>query len=69
MQESIPYHPLASSMSVRGGRDVGAAARVGGSLYSEVQYIMGNGDMGPHFPVNKQKWLKTLPSHNFVGGR
>ena len=36
---------------------------------SEVQCIMVNGHMGPLSHVDKQTCMKTLPSHNFVGGR
>ena len=32
----------------------------GGELYSEVQYITGNGNTGPPLPV------QTLLSHNFI---
>ena len=39
-------------------------ARAGGDLYGEVQYIMSNG----HIWTDRQTWLKTLPSLNFVGG-
>ena len=41
--------------------------RLRGTLYSEVQYIMGNGHMG--LPMDIQTRMKTLPSRNFVGGR
>ena len=52
--------------------DVWGGVRVrGGVLYSEVQCIMGKGDMGS--PLDRitdgQTRLKTLPSSNFVGGR
>ena len=39
------------------------------ALYSQVQCIMGNGHMGtPCKQADRQTWLKTLPSHNFIGG-
>ena len=37
-----------------------------GDLFSEVQCIVGNVTWGP--PVNRQTWMKTLPSRNFGGG-
>ena len=52
-----------------GGRDPQVPCPEGagvGSLYSEVQCIMGNGHMGP---VDRQTRVKTLPSRNFAGGR
>ena len=43
----------------------------GWSLYGEVEYIMGNGHMGPPDPQqnDRQTPVKILPSRNFVGGR
>ena len=41
------------------------------SLYSEVQCIMGNDHMRPQLVdrmIDRQIGLKTLPSHNYVGG-
>ena len=36
--------------------------------YNEVQYIMGNGHMGPpHSPCGQTDTTETLPSRNFVG--
>ena len=56
-------------MSVAGGR---GGPRGVGFLYSEVQGIMGNGQMVTP-PVDRQNdrhiRLKTLPSRNFVGRR
>ena len=41
----------------------------GGALYSEVQCITGNDYMGHRLdPVDRQTYMKTLPSHNFVCG-
>ena len=40
-----------------------------GSLCGEVQYIMDNGHVGPPPPNRTTDTTKTLPSHNFVGGR
>ena len=41
-----------------------------GSLYSEVQCIVCNGDMGsPSGQTDRHTSLKTLPSRNSVGGR
>ena len=39
----------------------------GENLYGEVQCIMGNVHMGPL--VDRQRRLKSLPSHNFFGGQ
>ena len=52
----------------RGGPQVNKFERVQGlgSLYSEVQSIMGNGPPGNPPPTHAQ--LKTLPSGNFIGG-
>ena len=44
----------------------------GGVLYSGFQCIMGNSHMGMPTPPDqndRQTPVKTLPSHNFVGGR
>ena len=35
-----------------------------GSLYGEVQWIMGNGHMGP--PFEQTNMTETLPSCNFI---
>ena len=44
-----------------------AGVRGLGSMYSEVQYIMGDGHISPP-NTDRHARLKTLPSHNFVGG-
>ena len=49
---------------------LGGGVPISGGLYSEVQCIMGNGYMGTP-PVDRMTdkiRMKTLPSHNFVGG-
>ena len=41
-------------------------------LYSEFQWIMGNGHMGTPLPPGEndgQTRLKTLPSRDFLGGK
>ena len=41
----------------------------GGSLYGEIQCIMGDVKWDPpHEQTNRQTQLKTLPNRNFVGG-
>ena len=53
------------------GQGVGPSSYVqeGGVLYSEVQCINGNGDMGPPQWMNSHAPVKALTFHNFVGRR
>ena len=45
-----------------------AGVRGLGSMYSEVQYVMGDGHISPPPNTDRHARLKTLSSHNFVGG-
>ena len=63
-QVSGPDHQMPVAGSRTGGPNIPCPGR---DMYSEVQCIMGNGQMGPSC-TDRHTRVKTLPSQNFVGG-
>ena len=67
-QVSSNGHQMSPSIGVLGPGMGGVPCLILGALYSEVQYIIGRTPSAPE-QKERQTHVKTLLSHNLVGGR